>query len=740
MRTAADSRSTRSSSHWSSAIALDRINATLSLDEDITSVKGVSTNRRPLLAKLGVRSVRDLLAHYPRRYIDLTNITDIASAAIGDVCTIQGTIADVKVKRPRRNLSIIEMPIQDATGVLMVTIFNQIWLAKKFKAGDGIAVTGKVAFDYGFKKMVNPYIEVTDGMPIEARVLPVHPATEKLTAAVIRNIMAEGLSKVSGLHDAIPEPIRVKRHLMSKHNALRNIHFPTDMQEAVSARMRLTYEEILYLEVFLMRQANERSKYGSPTAHVTDGAKLAALRASIPFALTGDQKRAIGQLLEVMARPLAANHMVLGDVGTGKTIVAAHGIAASVDSGGQAALLAPTEVLANQHFSTLGRQLDEVGIRSALLTGSVPREERAGILAELANGDIDVLIGTHAIFEDDIEFKDLTLAIIDEQQRFGVSQRARLLNKGSAPDALYLTATPIPRTLALAIFGNLTLSYIKERPNASTTRSTSVLPKGLRGNAYDAAREALARGEQVYVICPLIGVSSDKGDDADDVREDDVEFHPDVSIDDMAAFDEENPVAAEDEARFLQAKVFPEYKVGLLHGSMPSDKKKEVMADFVAGEIDVLVSTTVIEVGVDVAGATTMIIEDADRFGLSQLHQIRGRVGRGDKAAQVFLISSSKRDEALYRLSALERSDDGFELAEYDLALRREGDVLGSRQSGANNLKLVNIIKDAKLIEWAHEDAREIVDADPDLDAPDHKALKREIGIVFKDEMTTFSG
>ncbi len=718
----------------------DRTSATLALDEDVANIRGISSARRSALKKLHIRTVRDLLRHFPRRYIDLTNITTICESSIGDVCTIQGTVCDLKVKRPRRNLTIIELAIQDDTGVLVVSIFNQIWLAKKYKIDDEIAVTGKVTFDYGFKRMSNPYIEITGGHAVEAKILPVHPASEKLSVATLRNIIHEALIATYGLRDAIPNEIRIKRALMSRGCAIASIHFPADMQEAKEARDSLAYEELLYLELNLMMQAEQRTDQGHPCAHSITGNHLETLRASIPFELTNDQKVAVRSLLDDMKAPSAANHMLLGDVGTGKTIVAAHGIAAATDTGGQSALLAPTEVLAMQHHDTLGPLFDAAGIEHALLTGSTSREDRSVILERLSRGEIDVLVGTHALLEDDVIFDNLTFAIIDEQQRFGVDQRAKLLDKGSAPDALYLTATPIPRTLALAIFGNLSLSYIKEKPNSNTVRTTRVLPRSERGIAYEQAGDALRRGEQVYVICPLVGTNAPEKEADGNIHENDEAYHPDVAIDDLFDYDDEDPIAARQEAQFLQQKVFPEYKVGLLHGSMPSNDKKEVMRSFSEGSIDVLVSTTVIEVGVDVKNATTMIVEDADRFGLSQLHQIRGRVGRGDKASQVFLISSSKKDEAIYRLRALEKSDDGFKLAEYDLALRREGDLLGNRQSGISTLKLVNIMQDAKLIEWAHQDARDILDSDPKLEQAQHRALRRELSIVFGSDASTFSG
>lgn len=688
-----------------------------------------------------MRTVRDLVTHFPRSYIDLSAVETVAGSRIGEMCTIRGTVHEIKLKKPRRNLSLVEIALVDETGIMIITAFRQPWLMDQVKAGMTLAVSGKVTFDYGYKRMTNPFLEVLgEGQAVTGSVVPVHPATEKLSAAWVRRIVANGLELIRGTYDPLPLGLRLRYRLMSRDAALQAIHFPETRPEADEARRRLVYEELLYLELFLMQESARRSNGCEPVAHTVEGPRLMAFAAGLPFSLTGEQERARDEILEVMAAPSAANHMLLGDVGTGKTVVAGFALAAAADSDGQALLLAPTEVLAEQHYRGLGELLEAAGVSCALLTGSTPASERAAMTALFAAGELDVLIGTHALLSDDVQPARLTLAVIDEQQRFGVDQRAKLLAKGEAPDALYLTATPIPRTLALALYGNLSLSYIKHRPHDAARRTTKVLPKDNQGFAFDAARAALARGEQVYVVCPLVGKTSDERDEKAagkgrpaDVAGDEV-YHPAVAIEEEADFANDDVTAATKEAQILQRTTFAEYAVELLHGGMGSEAKQEVMERFRAGDINVLVATTVIEVGVDVPNATVMIVEDADRFGLAQLHQLRGRVGRGEKSAEVYLVSASQREESLARLAAMETTDDGFELAAYDLSLRREGDILGNRQHGASGLKLVNIMRDGAVIEVAHKDAQALLDLDPGLEEPDHRALAREVRLAFKNE------
>ncbi|MBQ3106249.1 MAG: DEAD/DEAH box helicase, partial [Eggerthellaceae bacterium] len=494
-----------------------------------------------------------------------------------------------------------------------------------------------------------------------------------------------------------------------------------------------------------MLEGSERTRGREAVRHVVDGPRLGSLAANLPFSLTDEQCFARDEILEALAAPVTANHLLLGDVGTGKTVVAAHALAAAVDTGGQALLLAPTEVLARQHGKSLAPLFDAAGITFGVLTGSTPPGERMQLVQRLAAGCLDVLVGTHALLEDDVAPLNMTLAVIDEQQRFGVEQRRKLLEKGEAPDALYLTATPIPRSLALALFGNLTLSYIKHRPCETARRVTKVYAKQQRGFAYDAARAALGRGEQVYVVCPLVGKDAHERD-AKAARknmfgdEPEADYLPAVSIEDEGDFSDDNVAAAVQEAAMLRESTFSDWDVELLHGKMSGQQKQEVMDRFRSGQTQVLVATTVIEVGVDVPSATVMIVEDADRFGLSQLHQLRGRVGRGKLPGEVYLISASKSDAALARLAAMERTDDGYELAAYDLSLRREGDILGNRQHGASALRLVNVVRDGKLIETAHRDARAILDVDPCLELPEHRALAREMRALFKDDRAITGG
>ncbi len=724
--------------------AIDRTKATLALDAPVTSVRMVSPKRAQALGKLGVASVRDLLSNYPRRYIDMSQVSTIAAARIGESCTMKVGVHEVKLKKPKPRLALTEVTVVDETGVLIITAFRQPWLADQLKAGMTVAISGKVEFNYGFKRMTNPYIEVLDdgGADFHGMIVPVHPSTGAIKAGMMRRLVQNALEETEGALDPLPVALRAKYRLMSRKDALSCIHFPHSMDEQIQARRRLAYEEVLLLELMLMQDGKRRSEGRVPAVHTVDGPHMTALSEAVPFKLTDEQLQARDDILAKMAAPETANHLLLGDVGTGKTIVSAFALAAVADSGSQALFMAPTEILARQHYANLGPLLDAAGVSNAVLTGSTSAEDRATVLESLADGRLDVLFGTHALLEDDVVCNDCTLVVIDEQQRFGVDQRAALLAKGACPDALYLTATPIPRSLALALFGNLSLSYIKERPHTTAPRKTFVHTLSDKGGAYDAALAACGRGEQVYVVCPLIGekrpdapAKGSEGQDDEDVYE-----FASIAIEDESDMLGGNVRAAEDEAAFLQAKVFVDYEVGIVHGKLPAAEKQEVMDRFRAGEISVLVATTVIEVGVDVPNATVMIVEDADRFGLSQLHQLRGRVGRGTLPGEMHLISGTRSETALERLSAMERTDDGFELAAYDLSLRREGDILGNRQHGASLLKLVNVIRDGGLIGAAHDDAAAILEEDPGLESDQYKALAREARVVYRSAQEVVGG
>ena len=716
--------------------SVDRTSATMSLESRTESISGVSPKRAKALAGMGINSVKDLITSFPRRYVDLSKVETVRTATIGESCTIRGRIHELKLKRPKPKLPLVEITLVDETGVMIITAFRQPWLMDSLAKDMLIAVAGKVEFDYGYKRMVNPFIEPIShgGDQFEGMIIPVHPACADISTAWMRRLIGNALEACKGMDDYLPLELRSKYRLMSRGNALQSIHFPHSMEDAAEARRRLVYEEVLLLELALMQEgARHSSDERSPVSHCIDGPAAMKLFEVLPFALTEDQLKAISEILATMALPRCANHLLLGDVGTGKTVVTAFALAAAVDSGNQAVMMAPTEVLARQYAQSLGTLLDQVGIAWAVLTGATPAAERTEMLKGLSCGTIQVLFGTHAVIEPDVQFANCSLCVIDEQQRFGVDQRARLLAKGQAPDALYLTATPIPRSLALALFGNLTLSYLRQRPHANAQRSTKVLTREDRSAAYDAARQALDRGEQVYVVCPLVGLDSQERDKrANRTKEDEEDCYEfaSISIEDERDFARENIAAATKQAQILQETIFYDYRVALLHGKLSNDEKQKTMESFRRGEVQVLVATTVIEVGVDVPNATVIIIEDADRFGLSQLHQLRGRVGRGEKPAQVFLVSNSKSEVALDRLNAMERTDDGFELATYDLSLRREGDLLGNRQHGASSLKLVHVIRDGAVIEAAHGDAAALLEKDPRLETPEYKALGREVRIL----------
>ena len=722
--------------------AFDRVQATLTLDANVTSVHQVSPTRARALAKIGIGTVRDLLTNYPLRYTDLSHVTNIVAAPIGDLCTIRAQVHEVKLKRPRPRLALTEVTIVDDTGVLIVTAFRQPWLADQLKKGDTVMVAGKVEFNYGYKRMTNPDIEKLEGAgdEIEGFIKPTHPTTAKIGVGMMRRLVRNALDATQGLVDPLPLSLRAKYRLMSRNCALNCIHFPHSMEEQRQARRRLAYEELLLLELMLLQEGQERSVGREPTRHVVNGSHVQALEAALPFTLSDEQVKARREILDRMAADRVANHLLLGDVGTGKTIVAAFALAAAADSGTQALFMAPTEILARQHAQSLGPLLDAAGITYDVLTGSTPADEREGIFERAASGETTVLIGTHALFENDFELSNCTLCIIDEQQRFGVEQRKALLEKGACPDALFLTATPIPRSLAMALYGNLTLSYLTERPHGAPPRTTHVHTRDEKGAAYDAALAALKRGEQVYVICPLVGERVKNADAADAESDADEYEYGSIAIEDEVDMAGDDVAAAEAEASFLQAKVFVDYRVGLVHGKLSAAEKQEAMRAFAAGETHVLVATTVIEVGVDVPNATVLIVEDADRFGLAQLHQLRGRVGRGTLPSEVHLISNSKNASAHKRLAVMETTDNGFELASYDLSLRREGDILGNRQHGASLLKLVNVVRDASIVEAARADAEAILAEDPALELPAHQPLAREARVVYRHDSAITGG
>ena len=699
--------------------AADRPKRTISLGDDPSHLRYVSGTRAEALERMGLRSVRDVLLEIPHRYQDFSHRIDIAHADVGREATVVGTVDRVTLKRPKPHMSVVELAVVDATGVIMAVFFKQPWIAEQVKKGDVIALSGSVSFSYGFKKMTSPYHEVlSSGSDVASfsRILPVHRLSEGLSAAWMRRIESCALAVHGDVCDYLPASLVARRGLMTLARALREAHFPSDSDSAERARRRLAYDELLCLQVALLARRHISQRGISPTCHEVAGTHVAALRQAMPFELSDEQDVAVREIFSDRASGEVMNRLLLGDVGTGKTAVAAFALAAVADTGTQAAMMAPTSVLARQYAEKLGPLLERADVRWAVLVGSTPADERARSTAALAAGDIDVVFGTTALLSGDVRFRRLSLVVIDEQHRFGVDQRAALRRKGPGADLLAMSATPIPRTLALSVYGDMSLSRIAHRPVAGAGVATEVLAPENLDIAYGAIRDAVGVGQRAYVVCPLI----DDADDGDDMSDD---AAPE------GAHGSRRPAhSATSVARELEVSLLRGLRIGLLTGRMPAAEKDRVMERFRAGDIDVLVSTTVIEVGVDVPEATVMLVHDADRFGLATLHQLRGRVGRGSHAGRVFLGTTARKGTpARRRLSALERTSDGMELAQKDLELRHEGEVLGYRQSGGVTLRHVDLVADDDLVRAAHHDAHAIASADPDLVSAPYVPLAFEI-------------
>ena len=678
------------------------------LDEPVTAVRFVDGPRAEALARVGVSTVEDLLRHYPNRSLDLRTSAPLGSLPLGVEATAVGTVHEVVVKRPRPRLTITEVALVDDSGVLIGVWFNQPYLAQRFRTGDRVAFAGTVQMEFGLRQMKTPFVErlgSSDDASWLGRILPVHPATEGLSSNWIRRLVSEALDQFGDLPDPLPSSLRVKRGLVPLSSAIRAIHFPDDTQAKDAARRRLAYDELLAIQLGIALRRHSIVVERRGHSHAIEGPHRAALQTALPFELTQDQGTSVAEILADMAAPRPMNRMLLGDVGTGKTAVAAVALAVAADSGTQAAMMAPTEVLARQYARAVGELLDLAGVTWRLLTGSTPAAQRREILAGVASGEVSVLLGTHALLTESVTFKKLTLAIVDEQHRFGVTQRLGLRGKGEAVDLLVMTATPIPRSLALTLYGDLDTSYLRQSPpgRGRDRVTTRLVHRSGRDEAYTSVRAAVAAGRQAYVICALVDES-----DAIEAK------------------------AAVREAERLRTRVFKGLRVGLLTGQMRTGEKTAAMEAFRNGKLDILVATTVVEVGVDVPNATVMIIEDADRFGLAQLHQLRGRVGRGTHGGEVLLFADPKTDEGRSRMNAITSTADGFDLAEQDLRLRGEGQVLGERQHGLPELRLASIIRDTDLVEAAREDAHDIVAVDPHLhdarNAPLMVAVRRSYG------------
>lgn len=721
----------------------ERIYHTAHLSDSLDKLKGVSTKRQERFAHLGITTVFDLLMCMPRRYLDFTQQVDIAHAAINQTVTIVARIDSIKLTYPKPRLSIFEMFVVDKSAAMRLSFFRQPWLAKKYHVGDVVALSGKVAFSYGFKTMNAPLVEVlmpasstpvstpattdaaqpltqgTYAQPTNMRVMPIYAICADISTAVYRAAVKQALAQYVPVVDWLPSTLIAKHQLLGINQAFLSMHAPRTCADVHHARRRFAYEELLYLQLALrMRHVNETGER-TGFAHNTTGPCVERFLRALPFSYTTEQQQCADELLGDMATNKPMLRLLLGDVGTGKTAVCALGMAACCDTHTQAALMAPTVVLASQYTQSIGPLLDAAHISWALLTSATPPAERARICNDIARGAVTVVFGTVALLSKDIQFSALSYIIIDEQHRFGVHQREELQRKaqlsserpGHTADVLMMSATPVPRSLALSLYGDMAVSRICHKPHAGATITTHIIPTENLFVAYSAMQEALSRGEQCYIICPSIAESS--ADSTTTGSPYATDTHADDARDVADAFVSQTKHihAAQTVYEQLLRGEFSAWHIGLLTGALKTEDKERVMEAFRAHEIDVLVATTIVEVGVDVPNANTMLILDADRFGLATLHQLRGRVGRGSAPAQVFMhCAACPQTPARTRLAVLEHTNDGFELAQRDLELRSEGEILGYKQSGVQTLRFCDMVQDIDLIEAARADADEIIE------------------------------
>jgi ATP-dependent DNA helicase RecG len=673
------------------------------LDAPAQFLKGVGPKRAEALARLDIHTARDLLYHTPRRYEDASTVTPIVNAEIGLDVTVIGEVTQKGILPTRAGLRIFQAVIKDATGRIEVSWPGQPFLDRSINKGDILLITGTVRFFHG--RLIQPREFIVLGNVEEqgenkGKVLPIYPATEGLSQRMLRNIVDANvpqLIQAADIDEIFDERTLQDIGLPPLQTALQWVHQPESLEEASRGRRRLAYDEIFFLQLLHARAHHDATRAKQGIAFQRNDRLVGALYKQLPFELTAAQTRALKEIFAEMTAPQRMNRLLQGDVGSGKTVVALFAMLLAAENGYQAALMAPTEILAEQHARTIRQLLGELPAQVVLLTGRMSAAEKRAAVAAIADGSAQVVIGTHALIQEHISFHKLGLAIIDEQHRFGVRQRLALSDLGAAADTLVMSATPIPRSLALTVYGDLDLSILDELPPGRQRVRTALREAAARARVYEFVREQVAQGRQVYIVYPLVEESEKV-----DLK------------------------AATAEFKKLSADVFAGLRVGLLHGQLGGDDKDKTMRAFAAGEIDILVATTVIEVGIDVANASVMVIEHAERFGLSQLHQLRGRVGRGAEQSYCILIWEGG-EEARERLRIFEQTDDGFEIANADLQLRGMGDFFGARQHGLPEFRFFDIAQDEDLLARARNAARATVLADPALALPAHLLLRQQL-------------
>lgn len=669
----------------------------LTASTDIRFLKGVGEKRAELLRKKGIDTVGALLRFYPRAYLDWQNITPISECHEGEnVCVRAEITSPVKTANIRRGMTLYKFSAADDSGVIEVTLFNRKYLAENLREGRSYLFYGKLGYGITLRQMSSPEIMPAEYMGIE----PVYAAAEGLSSKTIEKIMKNALVYTDSMQDAIPDGIRQKNGLCDFKTALKSIHFPLERQALESAKRRLVFEELFVLQTGLLFLKRRRRALAGCTVKKN---LLEEFKKTLSFKLTGAQERVINECLSDMMSPRPMNRLIQGDVGSGKTAVAAALMYISAGNGFQSALMAPTELLAEQHFKTLCKITENSGIKCALLTGSLTKKQKEEVKAGLKSGEIKVAVGTHALLTDDVEFESLGLVVTDEQHRFGVGQRGRLSSKGNNPHTLVMSATPIPRTLGLIIYGDLDISIIDEYPAGRQKIATYCVDSSYNARVYNYIKKFIAEGRQAYIVCPLVDENEALG-----IK------------------------SASEYYKELSENQFKDYTLGLLHGKMKPKDKESVMRRFAAGEIQLLISTTVIEVGIDVPNAALMVIENAERFGLSQLHQLRGRIGRGEYSSACILISDVKSGDTKRRLDVIKNNTDGFKIADEDLKLRGPGDFLGSRQHGLPDMKIADIFADRETLHSAGKEAEELLRRDPMLHEAENAGLRSEITELFR--------
>jgi ATP-dependent DNA helicase RecG len=680
--------------------------------------KGVGPRRGEDLAAVGIATAGDALYYLPSRYEDRSKFTAIRDLKVGEPQAVKGGIVSVSSRLSRSGMPMFQAAVTDGTGVVHAVWFRQPYLKDYLRKGLEVILYGKVEL-YDKVQIVSPEFEIikegSGGSIHTGRIVPVYPASGKLTQKYLRNLTHLAVTKFARLlEEKLPTYILAREKLVDIKFAIHNIHFPSGPEHLEKAYRRIVFDEFFALQLALAMKRRAGKEESGADGHTASGGLVDSFKRSLGFELTAGQKKAIADIERDMSSSRPMNRLLEGDVGSGKTVVAAHALVVTVQNGFQGVIMAPTEVLARQHFITLSEMLMPLGINVTLLSGGMDRKTRDAVYRDIKDGKADIIVGTHAIIQEAVNFRKIGLAVIDEQHKFGVTQRSVLKEKGINPHILVMTATPIPRTLALTVYGDLDVSVIRELPKGRKPVVTYWVEEEKRQKAYGFIREELAKGRQAYVVCPMID-------------------SPAQARRPRTLADERKGVTETFER--LRDDVFAGYEVGLLHGRMPAAEKEKVMGRFKKGRTGVLVSTVVIEVGIDVPNATVMLVENADRFGLSQLHQLRGRIGRGEHESFCILLADPKTEEARLRLKAVEDTLDGFQIAEADLNIRGPGEFFGTRQHGLPEIRFGNIVKDFGIMESARREAFALIERDPGLSEEHHRRLGKLLADRFRGQL-----